>query len=75
MSGQGSSRQPDTWISLNRTSATRSAQLGVHLNNGNDAVTVALPDGDILHIYGNGQVWRDSTSRYFHLQDEEIDWR
>lgn len=75
MAGQGTNRQPDTWLTLNRMPVERSAHVGIRLDWPNDAVTVALPGGLVLHIYGDGQVWRDDTSGYFNIHDEEIDWR
>lgn len=75
MSKRGNVRQPDTWLTLSRASIDRCAHVGIRLDWASDAITITLQNGETYHIYGNGQVWRESTASFIFLQDEDNNWR
>lgn len=72
---KGSTAQADTWITLSRQDYPNvSANLGINLNGIDDSVVVRLSNGDMVEIFGNGELWFRG-SNMIRLATDPIPWR
>lgn len=71
---EGSAPAPRTWMPLPRTDMDISSNVGITLDSLSDFVSIKLPNGKTVTIYGDGELWFYGTNR-LHLNSDELPWR
>lgn len=65
----------DTWVTLSRPDSPNiSTNLGINLNDINDAVVIRLTNGDLVEIFGDGETWFRGANM-IRLATDALPWR
>lgn len=72
---EGSVAKADTWVTLSRQDyPNKAANLGISLTDINDFVVIKLANGDLVELYGDGELWFKG-SNMIRLATDELPWR